>query len=78
VRLTLPATRLTPRLQLHDRQHTAATRLLARGINIKVVSGMLGHSSIQHRHHAEYLWTCVASHAATGNSGYGCHTGAQW
>src|SRR5260370_12645770 len=35
-----------PRIRLHDLRHTAATLLLARGINPKVVSEMLGHSSI--------------------------------
>jgi integrase len=35
-----------PRMRFHDLRHTAATLLLARGINPKVVSEMLGHSSI--------------------------------
>lgn len=35
-----------PRIRFHDLRHTAATHLLARGVNVKVVSEMLGHSSI--------------------------------
>ena len=35
-----------PRIRFHDLRHTAATLLLSRGVNIKVVSEMLGHSSI--------------------------------
>jgi integrase len=35
-----------PRIRFHDLRHTAATLLLARGINVKVVSEMLGHSNI--------------------------------
>jgi integrase len=35
-----------PRIRFHDLQHTAATLLLAHGINPKIVSEMLGHSSI--------------------------------
>jgi len=35
-----------PRVRFHDLRHTAATLLLARGVNVKVVSEMLGHSSI--------------------------------
>jgi len=35
-----------PRMRFHDLRHIAATLLLARGINPKVVSEMLGHSSI--------------------------------
>lgn len=35
-----------PRMRFHDLRHTAATLLLARGINVKVVSEMLGHSSV--------------------------------
>ena len=31
----------------HDLRHTAATLLLGRGINPKIVSEMLGHASIQ-------------------------------
>jgi hypothetical protein len=30
----------------HDLRHTAATLLLARGVNVKVVSELLGHSSV--------------------------------
>lgn len=35
-----------PRLRLHDLRHTAATLMLGRGINPKIVQEMLGHSSI--------------------------------
>lgn len=35
-----------PPVRFHDLRHTAATLLLARGVNVKVVSEMLGHSSI--------------------------------
>ncbi len=35
-----------PRLRFHDLRHTAATLLLGAGIHPKVVSEMLGHSSV--------------------------------
>lgn len=35
-----------PEIRFHDLRHTAATLLLARGVNVKVVSEMLGHSNI--------------------------------
>jgi integrase len=35
-----------PRIRFHDLRHTAATLLLERGVNVKMVSEMLGHSSI--------------------------------
>jgi len=35
-----------PRLRFHDLRHTAATHLLEAGINPKVVSETLGHSSV--------------------------------
>ncbi len=35
-----------PRVRFHDLRHTAATLLLERGINPKVVSEMLGHSHV--------------------------------
>lgn len=35
-----------PRVRFHDLRHTAATLLLERGINAKVVSEMLGHSDV--------------------------------
>jgi integrase len=35
-----------PRMRFHDLRHTAATLLLGRGINPKIVSEMLGHSRI--------------------------------
>jgi len=35
-----------PRLPFHDLRHSAATILLARGVNIKVVSELLGHNDI--------------------------------
>jgi integrase len=35
-----------PRIRFHDLRHTAATLMLKNGINVKVVSEMLGHASI--------------------------------
>jgi len=35
-----------PRIRFHDLRHTVATLLLARGVNVKVVSEMLGHASV--------------------------------
>jgi len=35
-----------PRIRFHEMRHTAATLLLARGVNVKVVSEMLGHASV--------------------------------
>jgi site-specific recombinase XerD len=35
-----------PITRFHDLRHTAATLLLGRGVNVKVVSEMLGHSHI--------------------------------
>jgi integrase len=35
-----------PRVRFHDLRHTAATLLLGRGVNPKVVSEMLGHASV--------------------------------
>src|SRR5260370_24961414 len=35
-----------PKIRFHDLRHTAATLLLERGVNVKMVSEMLGHSSI--------------------------------
>lgn len=35
-----------PPLRLHDLRHTAATLLLGRGINPKIVSELLGHASV--------------------------------
>jgi integrase len=34
-----------PRIRQHDMRHTAATLLLRRGVNVKVVSQMLGHAN---------------------------------
>ena len=34
-----------PRVRLHDLRHTHATDLLAAGVNVKLVSERLGHSS---------------------------------
>ena len=35
-----------PEMRFHDLRHTAATLLLSRGVNVKVVSEMLGHADI--------------------------------
>ena len=35
-----------PRIRFHDFRHTAATLLLGRGVHPKIVSEMLGHSTI--------------------------------
>lgn len=35
-----------PEIRFHDLRHTAATLLLARGVHVKVVSELLGHSDI--------------------------------
>lgn len=35
-----------PHIRFHDLRHTAATLLLGRGVHPKIVSEMLGHSSI--------------------------------
>jgi integrase len=35
-----------PRIRFHDLRHTAATLLLGRGVNPKIVSEMLGHASV--------------------------------
>lgn len=35
-----------PRIRFHDLRHTAATLLLMQGVHVKVVSEMLGHSSV--------------------------------
>ena len=35
-----------PRIRFHDLRHTAATLLLVQGVHVKVVSEMLGHSSV--------------------------------
>jgi integrase len=35
-----------PRIRFHDLRHTAATLLLLKGVHVKIVSEMLGHSSV--------------------------------
>ena len=35
-----------PAIRLHDLRYTAATLLLSRGVNPKIVSELLGHASI--------------------------------
>lgn len=42
----LNAAQIAPRIRPHDLRHTCATLLLAQGVNPKVVSAMLGHSSV--------------------------------
>ncbi|MFI5273098.1 MAG: tyrosine-type recombinase/integrase [Ktedonobacterales bacterium] len=36
-----------PHIRLHDVRHTAVMLLLGRGVNLKVVSEMLGHASVR-------------------------------
>jgi integrase len=43
---TLLADANVPEARLHDARHTAATVLLEMGVDVKVVSAMLGHSSV--------------------------------
>ncbi len=38
-----------PRMRVHDLRHTGASLLLAAGVHVKVVSDMLGHSTIKMR-----------------------------
>jgi len=42
----LEAAGLSRAIRFHDTRHTAATLLLSSGVNVKVVSEMLGHSSV--------------------------------
>jgi hypothetical protein len=35
-----------PRIRFHDLRHTAATLLLGQGVNVKVISEMLGHADV--------------------------------
>ncbi len=35
-----------PHIRVHDPHHTAPTLMLTNGVNVKVVSEMLGHSSV--------------------------------
>jgi integrase len=35
-----------PNVRFHDLRHTCATRLLTKGVHPKIVSEMLGHSSV--------------------------------
>jgi len=56
-----------PRIRIHDLRHTAATHLLNRGVNPKVVQELLGHSTISltldnYSHVAPALHAEVASH----------------
>lgn len=36
-----------PKIRFHDLRHTHATLLLAKGVNVKVISERLGHSNIK-------------------------------
>nr|WP_257145364.1 tyrosine-type recombinase/integrase [Bacillus thuringiensis] len=36
-----------PKIRFHDLRHTHATLLLTKGVNVKVISKRLGHSSIK-------------------------------
>ncbi len=36
-----------PKILFHDLRHTHATLLLAKGVNVKVISERLGHSNIK-------------------------------
>jgi integrase len=44
--LSILKTAELPRIRMHDLRHTAATFLLERGVHAKVVSEMLGHTSV--------------------------------
>ncbi|MED3613984.1 tyrosine-type recombinase/integrase [Bacillus wiedmannii] len=36
-----------PKIRFHDLRHTHATLLLAKGVNVKLISERLGHSNIK-------------------------------
>ncbi|MCU5101263.1 tyrosine-type recombinase/integrase [Bacillus cereus] len=38
---------VVPKIQLHDLRHIHAILLLAKGVNVKVISERLGHSNIK-------------------------------
>ncbi len=48
-----------PNIRFHDLRHTCATLLLTKGVHPKVVSEMLGHSSIA-------IWLDTYSHVIPG------------
>ncbi len=45
--LRMQAEATVPRMRVHDLRHTAATLLLGAGVHVKIVSEMLGHSSVK-------------------------------
>ena len=58
-----------PRIRFHDLRHTAATLLLGRGVNPKIVSEMLGHASIGIT--LDIYSPRPASHAGASGGGHG-------
>jgi integrase len=55
-----------PRIRFHDLRHTAATLLLSRGVNVKLVSARLGHSSpVVTLNHYAHVIPEAADQAAT-------------
>ena len=50
-----------PRIRFHDLRHTCAALLLARNVNPKIVSEMLG--ARHYRHNARHLLARAAGHA---------------
>ena len=46
LRTVLPKKAGPPDIRCHDLRHTCATLLLTRGVHPKIVSEMLGHSSV--------------------------------
>jgi site-specific recombinase XerD len=45
-----------PQLRVHDARHTAATLLLAQGVDQRVVMEILGHSQISMTSHYALFW----------------------
>ena len=58
-----------PRVRFHNLRHTFATLTLQNGVDIKTVSGMLGH--FLRRVHPGYLRPCDQRRSAPGGTDYG-------